>query len=192
MLVATSAQTVEGSITYQEDVVASPIARRILAVSRIVVGAFFLWPFLDKLFGLGYATPLGKGWLAGTAPAQGFIGRVDNFMQPIVGIFNNPFGDAFFMLALLAIGVAFIAGAGLRLAAWGGTVLVALMWLSELPFAATALVNGELVRGATNPFLDDHWLEALIMLTCAYCLAGDTWGVGKLWARITHGNEWLR
>ena len=96
------------------------------------------------------------------------------------------------MFGLLGIGVAMIFGAGLRIAAWGGTFLVALMWLSELPFAQTAMVNGQLVRGATNPFLDDHWLEALILLICAYTLSGDTWGVGKTWARITNHNRFLR
>lgn len=181
------------TITFQEDIIRSDAVRKLLAIARIIIGLFFLWPFLDKLVGLGFATPVGKGWFAGTAPAQGFISRIDNPLGAILKpIFGNPFGDFLFMFGLLGIGVAMIFGAGLRIAAWGGTFLVALMWLSELPFAQTAMVNGQLVRGATNPFLDDHWLEALILLVCAYGLAGDTWGVGKTWARLTNGNKWLR
>ena len=180
-------------LVHQEDIVRSSFLRKLLAVARIVIGFFFLWPFLDKLFGLGYSTPVGQGWLAGTAPAQGFISRIENPMGAVLKpVFGNPVGDFLFMFGLFGIGVAMIAGAGLKIAAWGGTLLVALMWLSELPFAQTAMVNGQLVRGATNPFLDDHWLEALILLVCAYSLAGDTWGVGKTWARVTHGNPWLR
>ncbi|MDN5571136.1 MAG: hypothetical protein L0G22_07790 [Propionibacteriaceae bacterium] len=68
---------VRSDFLQQEDIVTSPGVRRLLAVARIVIGFFFLWPFLDKLFGLGYSTPVGQGWLAGTAPAQGFIGRID-------------------------------------------------------------------------------------------------------------------
>lgn len=181
------------SIVYQEEVVRSSVARKLLAIARIVIGFFFLWPFLDKLFGLGFATPAGKGWLAGTAPAQGFIKGIKNPLGAILQpIFGNPFGDVLFMFALLAIGVAMIFGAGLRIAAIGGAILVGLMYLAELPFAQTAMVNGQLVRGATNPIVDDHWLEALVLLICAFTLAGDTWGVGKIWARMTHGNKFLR
>ncbi|WP_052462585.1 hypothetical protein [Nigerium massiliense] len=190
---AESRDVARDGIVYQEDVIASPLVRKLLAVARIIIGFFFLWPFLDKLFGLGYGTPVGKGWLAGTAPAQGFIDRIENPLGAILKpIFSNPFGDVLFMFALFGIGVAMIMGAGLRIAGIGGTILVALMWLSELPFVQTHMANGQLVRGATNPILDDHWLEALILLLCAAGLAGDTWGVGKLWARITHGNKFLR
>ena len=34
----------------QTSIVTSPLARRVLAFSRIVIGFFFLWPFLDKTF----------------------------------------------------------------------------------------------------------------------------------------------
>ena len=190
---ADTSRAAHDGITHQEDIITSPLVRKLLAVARIVIGLFFLWPFLDKLFGLGFSTPVGKGWLAGTAPAQGFIGRIENPMGALLKpLFANPVGDFLFMFALFGIGIAMIMGAGLRIAAVGGTILVALMWLSELPFAQTAMVDGQLVRGATNPILDDHWLEALILLISAATLAGDTWGVGKLWARITNGNKFLR
>lgn len=188
-----SDERVRSDFLYQEDIVTSPGVRKLLAVARIVLGFFFLWPFLDKLFGLGYATPVGQGWIAGTPPAQGFIGRIENPLGTILQpIFGNRFGDFLFMFGLFGIGIAMIFGAGLKIAAWGGTLLVLLMWLSELPFAQTAMVDGQMVRGATNPFLDDHWLEALILLICAYTLSGDTWGVGKTWARITNHNRFLR
>ncbi|MFI6409868.1 hypothetical protein ACIBJH_47555, partial [Streptomyces sp. NPDC050548] len=30
---------------------------------RLLTGFVFLWAFLDKTFGFGYATPSGKGWI---------------------------------------------------------------------------------------------------------------------------------
>ncbi|NYE02148.1 thiosulfate dehydrogenase [quinone] large subunit [Kineosphaera limosa] len=109
------------------------------------------------------------------------------------GLFSNPVGDWFFMISLLLIGVAFIAGAGLRLAGIGGAILMAMMFFVALP-TASAMVDGELVRGATNPIVDAHWIEALVLLICAATLAGDTAGLGKWWARqgIVRKFPWLR
>jgi hypothetical protein len=45
--------------------VVSTAAGRVLAVLRIVFGLTFLWAFVDKLFGLGYASKSGKGWVDG-------------------------------------------------------------------------------------------------------------------------------
>ncbi len=46
---------------------------RVVAVLRIAFGLTFLWAFVDKLFGLGYATPAGKGWIDGGDPTAGFL-----------------------------------------------------------------------------------------------------------------------
>ena len=40
---------------------------------RMAVGWIFLWAFLDKLVGLGFATEVGKGWLNGGSPTFGFL-----------------------------------------------------------------------------------------------------------------------
>ena len=53
---ATRTDTPDG-ITHMEDVVRNPVARWALVALRYVLGFTFLWPFLDKLFGLGYGTP---------------------------------------------------------------------------------------------------------------------------------------
>src|SRR5689334_12004100 len=45
-----------------------------LASLRLLTGFVFLWAFLDKTFGLGYATASGKGWLDGGSPTKGFLG----------------------------------------------------------------------------------------------------------------------
>ena len=38
-------------------------ARIVFAALRIVLGFTFFWAFLDKVFGLGYATPSERAWI---------------------------------------------------------------------------------------------------------------------------------
>ncbi|ACQ81824.1 DoxX family protein [Beutenbergia cavernae DSM 12333] len=180
-------------VTTQEAVVTRPGARKVLAVARIVIGFTFLWAFLDKLFGLNFSTPPEASWLAGGTPAQGFINGIEGPFAGFFGLFANPLGDWLFMLGLLGIGVAMIAGAGLRIAAVGGTLLMLFMFLAALP-SATTMVDGELVRGATNPLVDSHWHEALLLIIAAVTLAGDTWGLGRWWAKrdVVRKHRWLR
>ena len=52
----------------QESIVTRPVARKVLAVSRVVIGFTFLWAFLDKLFGFGFATPSSRAWINGGPP----------------------------------------------------------------------------------------------------------------------------
>ena len=174
----------DSRVLYQEDVVTSPILRRILAAGRIIIGFNFVWPFFDKVFGLGYATPAERAWIDGGAPAQGFIQSLEG---PTAGFFQSisgPWADWLFMIGLLGIGVAMMAGAGLKIAAWSGTLLLIFMWVALIPI-------GQANLGFTNPIIDSHWIEALVLLAAAYGLAGDTWGVGRWWGGIV-GNGWLR
>ena len=48
-------------------------ACKALAVLRIAMGFLFLWAFLDKTFGLHYATPSAKAWIHGGSPTKGFL-----------------------------------------------------------------------------------------------------------------------
>ena len=163
------------------DIVTSRGARRALAASRIVVGAYLLWAFFDKLLGLGYVVPPEGAWIRGGTPAQGFINHIEGPFAGVFSVFANPVGDALFMAALLGIGVAMVLGIGLRVAAVSGTALMTMLYLAEFP----------LTNGGTNPIIDDHWLFAAIMITSALTLAGDTWGLGRAWARKV-GDGWLR
>lgn len=178
-----------------DEVVTRRLPRLLLALGRIVIGFYFLWAFLDKAIGLRYATmPQGR-WevFGGTGqPTQDFLGRAQGpFAQFLNSVFGNPFGDWFFMISLLLIGVAFIAGAGLKLAGVGGAILMMLMYFVALP-EPSAMVNGEFMRGATNPIVDSHWIESLILLICAFTRSGDTLGIGKWWAKVVGTKTWLR
>ena len=177
----------------QESIVTRPMVRKVLAVARIVIGFTFLWAFLDKLFGLGFATPSARAWINGGTPAQGFIKNIDGPFASYFQVFANPFGDWLFMAGLLGIGVAMIAGAGLCIAAAAGTLLMLFMFLAEWP-TATTLVDGKVVSGSTNPIVDSHWHEALLLIISAVTLAGDTWGLGKWWGNLgfVKNHRWLR
>ncbi|GAA3608484.1 DoxX family membrane protein [Marihabitans asiaticum] len=175
-------------VIFQEEVVTSPIARYLLAALRIVLGWTFLWPFIDKLFGLGYATEAGRGWLDGGSPTTGFLTKNPVVVEgPLGGFFANfagGFWDWLFMFALAGIGIAFLFGGGLKIAAWGGALLMALMYLAELPI-------GRPDMGFTNPITDSHWIEGIALLALAYTYSGDTLGLGKWWGKIV-GNGILR
>lgn len=173
----------DGVVTFQEEIVRSVWARRLLAGLRIVLGFTFLWPFFDKLFGFGYMTPAAKSWINGGTPAQGFMSHAEG---PFAGFFkaiSGPWADWVFMAGLLGIGVAVLAGAGLKIAAWSAAALLALMYLAEFPLGTTGAY--------TNPLFDSHWIEALGIAVIAATYAGDTWGVGKWWGRKV-GNGILR
>ena len=88
------------------------------------------------------------------------------------------------MGGLLAIGLALLLGAGMKIAAWSGTVLLALIYLAELPI-------GRPDAGFADPLVDVHWVQALVLIVLAYTHSGDTFGLGAWWGRIV-GDGWLR
>src|ERR1700710_1998652 len=127
------------AVAYPHEDVAIPggvvtsIAAHTLAVLRVVTGFVFLWAFLDKTFGLHYSTPSAKAWIHGGSPTKGFLKSVE--IGPFQSLFHSIAGtwwaNTLFMLGLLGVGVAVIAGVALRAAAVAGVILVAGMWLAE-------------------------------------------------------------
>ena len=175
------------------DFVTQPtIAGKTLAVLRVVTGFVFLWAFLDKLFGLGYATPSKGAWISGGSPTRGFLSSVH--VGPFESMFNSWAGtwwaDWLFMLGLGAIGIAVIAGVGLRLSAVAGSLMMLMMWTAEWPFAQS-MSTGEATH-STNPIIDYHIIYALILIALAAASAGHTWGLGRRWADAVGDRQWLR
>ncbi len=166
---------------------------KFLAIVRVAVGVEFLWAFLDKTFGLGYATPAAKAWIHGGSPTKGFLSRVA--VGPLEGTFHTIAGAAWadwlFMAGLLGIGIALIFGIGLRIAAVSGTVLMLGMWAAEWPLAKFTSAGEPSM--STNPIVDYHIIYALALIALALTYAGHTWGLGKLWARLpfVQRNRWL-
>src|SRR3954465_11190164 len=120
----------------------SHTAARALAVLRISTGFVFLWAFLNKTFGFGYATPSAKAWINGGSPTKGFLSLVDVGPGGVPTFFHNIAGEAvanwLFMLGLLGIGLALILGIGMRIAAGAAVAMMAMMWLPPVPPHNTA------------------------------------------------------
>ena len=145
---------------------------RALAVVRIVLGWVFLWAFLDKTFGLGYATPADQGWLDGGSPTAGFLAsREGTFGELFRTMSGQAYSEWLFMGGMAGLGIALTLGIGLRLAAIGGSVLMVSMWMSMLPLDS-------------NPIVDVHIFYALAMIALAILNAGDRWGLGRWWSDL--------
>ena len=163
-----------------------------IALLRLSIGFVFLWAFLDKFFGLGYATPSARAWINGGSPTNGFLSRVD--VGPFQSAFNAIAGtwwaDTLFMLGLLGVGLAVMLGVFLNVSAIAGSLMMVLMWAAEWPLAQFTS-SGELT-GSTNPFMDYHLIYALVLIVLAVIGAGRYFGIAPWWARVTGGRAWLR
>ncbi|AXO34779.1 hypothetical protein [Micromonospora sp. B006] len=147
--------------------------RYVWAGLRLALGWIFLWAFLDKMFGLGHETAAKNAWINGGSPTKGFLGNAVE--GPFADLYGNIAGaawaDTLFMLGLLGIGVALMLGIGIRIAAVAGGLLLVLMWTAVLP-------------PANNPFMDDHLIYAGLLAGLALVGAGNTLGLGRIWAKL--------
>ena len=116
------------------------------------MGWIFLWAFVDKLFGLGFATASENSWILGVSPTLGFLANAAK--GPFAGIFQSIAGnvlvDWLFMAGLLFIGIALILGVAKKLSCYSGILLMVLMWLAVLP-------------PEHNPIIDEHIIYILIL-----------------------------
>jgi thiosulfate dehydrogenase [quinone] large subunit len=163
-----------------------------IAALRIALGFVFLWAFLDKTFGLGYSTTAEKSWISGGSPTNGFLSHVE--VGPLQSVFNSIAGtwwaNLLFMVGLLTVGVALIAGVALRLAAAAGSLMMVLMWAAEWPLARFTSTGAS--NGSSNPFVDYHLIYALSMIVLAVIGAGSYYGLAKWWSGITKDSAVLR
>lgn len=155
-----------------------------LALARISLGAIFLWAFLDKLFGLGFATcrdrvsdavttGCAQAWSNGGSPTSGFLenatkGPLASFYQNLAGL---AWVDWLFMGGLLVIGLGLILGVWVKIASLGGVLLMLLMWSSAL-------------WPANNPLLDDHIVYLFVLVAIYYGNAQQKWGLRDKWVNM--------
>lgn len=145
----------------------------LLVLLRLGMGWIFLWAFFDKVFGLGFATEAGKGWIKGVSPTYGFL----NFAVkgPFAGLYKSMAGSVFvdwlFMIGLLLIGLSLLLGVGQKIAGYSGALMMFLMWTTVL-------------LPEHNPFLDDHIIYGLVLILLAHVKTkfslGDWWRKTKL------------
>lgn len=146
----------------------------IWSLLRISMGIIFLWAFLDKLFGLGFATEAGKSWLAGGSPTFGFLKFATH--GPLASIYQGMAGSVLvewlFMLGLIFIGVTLTLGILVRLGSYVGVLMMALMYTAGF------------MPPEHHPFLDEHVIYALIMIGLSLGNSGECIGLGKQWSKI--------
>jgi thiosulfate dehydrogenase [quinone] large subunit len=143
-------------------------------VLRLLLGWSFLWAFLDKFFGLGFATCRAEdsssidfvcdaAMIKGGSPTYGFLafateashtGFLFDWMAPSAPDSIN-LADIGFMAALLLGGVALMLGIGTRIAAIGSAILMAFMFLASE------------VWPENNPINSSHIIEMVAFLGIA-------------------------
>ncbi|MBX4181693.1 hypothetical protein KW807_02405 [Candidatus Parcubacteria bacterium] len=123
---------------------------------RFVMAFIFLWAFIDKTFGLGFATKSENAWIHGGSPTSGFLSVATK--GPFASIFKTLSGvaivDWLFMLGLLFVGLTLLLNKFVMWGAIAGIVLMVLMWLS-------------LLFPENNPIIDEHIVYALVLFILA-------------------------
>ncbi len=140
------------------------------AISRILLGWLFFWTFLDKTFGLGYSTASKDAWLNGGSPTEGYLNyAVSGVFEPLFSaISGNALVDVLFMIGMFFIGSALILGIGMRLAGIGGTLMLILLWATNVP-------------PVNNPLIDQHIVFIFLLIGLVRIRAGNTLGLGEWW-----------
>lgn len=146
---------------------------------RLLMGWSFLWAFLDKTFGLGFATcrveetgaievGCDAALISGGSPTYGFLtfategshtGLLFDWMAPSAPDAIN-LADVGFMLGLLLLGLGLLLGVAVRTAAISGAALLAFMFLAAD------------VWPENNPVTNSHVVEVVALLGVATVGAG--------------------
>ena len=123
---------------------------------RFVMAFIFLWAFVDKTFGLGFATTPDKAWIHGGSPTFGFLsfGTHGPFAELFKSLAGSTVIDWLFMLGLLGIGLTLLLNIYIKWGAIAGIIMMMLMWLAVLP-------------PENNPIVDDHIVYALVLAVLA-------------------------
>jgi len=148
---------------------------------RLCVGWTFLWPFMDKMFGLGHDSTSAQAWINGGNPSQGFLsGSIGPFSSFYHSIAGAGIVNVLFMVGPLGIGVALLLGVAMRPAAAAGAAMLVLMWSASLP-------------PDQDIFMDNHIIYALLLVGLVVVGAGKTFGFGKRWEQISfiQRHRWL-
>lgn len=142
-------------------------------ILRVVMGWYFFWPFIDKLFGLGFSTPADKGWIDGASPTYGFLAKATKgpFAPYFQALAGSQAVEWLFMMGLMLVGLSLILGIGMRIACFSGATMMVLFYLAGS------------IWPAQNPFLDQHIINALLLIGLVGTDANMRFGFGSAWAR---------
>ncbi len=130
-----------------------------LAAMRILLGWMMLWGFLDKMFGLGFETPAGSGWIDGTSPSS-FVTYVTGgiFKDLYTSLAGNTFIDILMMSGMLILGITLIFGFASKLTTIATCAFMLVMYSLHVP-------------PTDNPVVDYH-LMLIGLMIAVYLLGG--------------------
>lgn len=146
----------------------------IFLLLRLAMGFLFFWAFIDKLFGLSFATQPDKSWIKGVSPTYGFLkfgvhGPLQQLFSQLAG---NSIIDWLFMGGLLFVGLALLLGICVKLASILGSILLLLIYLSLFPTT-------------NNPILDEHIVYILVLLLLGYSQTEPILSMRKWWKKMS-------
>ena len=177
--------------------------QRVFGILRMLVGFTFLWAFVDKLLALGFSTGRATdgtiaffgdaAWINGASPTAGAIGfalkgpfadtiqSITGYQMTATGPTVSGWIDWLYMASLLLIGLGLMTGVMTRLAAFGGIAWLAVFYL------------GTSIWPEHNPFVDEHVIDAVVLVALVLANAGRYWGLGKIWQRVSwvENRRWL-
>ena len=138
--------------------------------ARMMLGWTFLWAFVDKLFGLGFATDADSAWIRGGNPATGFLDfesavPFERFFREVI---DSAVIEWMFMIGLALIGLSLMLGIFVQIASWAGALVLMLLYVSAFP-------------PAHNPVVDGHIVYAVALGAIALSNAGNFLGLGVWW-----------
>ena len=144
----------------------------VFGILRIMIGLMLLWAFFDKLFGLGYPTPSGMGYLDGGSPTEGFLMMASNgtfgwLFKPMVDI--HQVLDVLIIVSMLGLSIGLILGIGKKICCVGGMVMFLIFYLALCPID-------------DNPILDYHLIYIVILFGVLVTNSCKVLGLGKMWS----------
>jgi len=147
----------------------------IWAFLRLGLGWTFLWAFLDKTFGLGFATEAGNAWIAGGSPTYGYLAFATKgpFVEFYKLMATSQFVEWLFMLGILFVGITLILGVFVRF----GSIVGAMMYVL---FYTSGFIPPE-----HNPIIDEHVINFIIMIGFIAIVPSTKLGLGKWWQRLS-------
>ncbi len=154
------------------------------ALLRMALGYIFLWAFLDKLFGFGFATcrnvsgvihgGCSQSWVHGGSPTTNFLSHSSS--GPLAHFYHNLAGlwwvDWLFMLGLLYVGLGLFFGTWVRNAAFVGIIMLVLMWSASL-------------WPLNTPGVDEHIIYALALFGIALTADHQVWSLRSWWLKTS-------
>lgn len=165
-----------------------PRVALVWGILRLLLGFTFLWAFLDKLLGLGFATGRNPdtgeidffgpdAWINGGSPTDGLLQYGIHTKGPLTAFFQGLAGSTWlewlFMLSMAGIGLGLLLGIGTRLAALGG-----IAWMVSI-YTATSLFPER------NPIVDQHIVYIAVLAGIAQVGAGRVLGLGNRWRKTS-------